>query len=55
MQRVEAYRRHAAECRRLAENARTGEDKTVLLNMAESWEMLAEELELKTETDRPLV
>jgi hypothetical protein len=42
MQRVEAYRRHAAECRRLAENARTGEDRTVLLNMAESWEMLAE-------------
>jgi hypothetical protein len=47
MHRVDAYRRHAVECRRLAESARTGGDRTVLLNMAESWEMLAEELELK--------
>jgi hypothetical protein len=51
MDRVEAYRRHAAQCRRLAENARNGEDRTILLDMAESWDMLAEELLLGLKTE----
>jgi hypothetical protein len=46
MQRVYTYRHHAAECRRLAENIRAGEDRTVLLHMAQSWDSLAQELEL---------
>ena len=45
MQRVYAYRHHAAECRRIAENIRAGEDRTVLSKMAESWDNLAQELE----------
>ena len=45
MQRVYGYRHHAAECRRLAENTRVGEDRTALLKMAESWDNLAQELE----------
>jgi hypothetical protein len=52
MERVEAYRRHAAECRLLAENARTGEDRTILLRMAQSWDMLAEELEFTKQVDQ---
>ena len=52
MERIEAYRRHAAECIRLAENAKTGEDRTVLLRMAQSWDMLAEELEFKKQVDQ---
>jgi hypothetical protein len=45
MQRVYAYRHHAAECKRLIENIRAGEDRTVLLKMAESWDSLAQDLE----------
>ena len=45
MQRVYSYRHHAAECRRIAENIRAGEDRTILLKMAESWDNLAQELE----------
>ena len=54
MQRIHAYRHHAAECRRIAENIRAGEDRTVLLKMAESWDNLAQELEhtLKKVEDR---
>jgi hypothetical protein len=52
MERIEAYRRHATECIRLAGNARTGEDRTVLLGMAQSWDMLAEELEFKKQVDQ---
>ena len=39
-------------CIRLAGNARTGEDRTVLLGMAQSWDMLAEELEFKKQVDQ---
>jgi hypothetical protein len=52
MERVESYRRHAVECRQLAENARTSEDRTILLRMAQSWDMVAEELELKKQVDQ---
>jgi hypothetical protein len=56
MQRVYAYRHNAAECRRLAENTRVGEDRTVLLQMAQSWDSLAQELELalKKAEERPV-
>jgi hypothetical protein len=46
MQRVYTYRHNAVECRRLTENVRAGEDRTVLLHMAQSWDSLAQELEL---------
>ena len=52
MERIEAYRRHAAECRQLAERPRSGEDRTVLLSMAQSWDMLAGELELAKQVDQ---
>ncbi len=55
MQRVYAYRHNAVECRRLAANVRAGEDRTVLLHMAQSWDSLAQELELalkKVEEDQ---
>ena len=52
MERIETYRHHAAECRRLAERARSGEDRRVLLSMADSWDMLAEELELTKQVDQ---
>jgi hypothetical protein len=46
MDRVDEYRRYAAECRRLAEAVKNDENRAILLDMAVSWEMLAEELEL---------
>ena len=46
MDRVETYRQYAAECRRLADIVKNDENHAILLHMAESWEMLAEELEL---------
>ena len=50
---LKAYRRHAAQCRRLAENAGNGEDRTILLDMADSWDMLAEELLLRLKKLEP--
>jgi hypothetical protein len=39
------YRRHAAECLRLAENATDAQDRQLLLDMAISWLLLAHESE----------
>jgi hypothetical protein len=39
MKKVEDYRAHAAECRSMANHARSPEDKAMLMNMA--WESLA--------------
>jgi hypothetical protein len=48
MIKVSEFRRHASECRSLAERM-TGEHREMLLQMAKSWELLAEwrERELK--------
>jgi hypothetical protein len=42
MPRAEDYRRHAAECVRLAQLTTKPEDKSLLLRMAEKWRELAE-------------
>ena len=46
MDRVDEYRRYAAECRRLGEVVKNDENRAILLDMAVSWEMLAKEMEL---------
>ena len=41
MKKVEDYRAHAAECRSMADRARSPEDRAMLMNMAATWESLA--------------
>jgi hypothetical protein len=41
MKKAEEYRAHAAECLALARRTRDEEEKRQLLQMAETWEMLA--------------
>jgi hypothetical protein len=41
MQKVEEYRKHAEDCRRLANTARDEQAKHQLLQMAETWDSLA--------------
>ncbi|HEY7244821.1 MAG TPA: hypothetical protein VH678_13180 [Xanthobacteraceae bacterium] len=45
MPSADDYRRHASECVRLAQNARSPTDKALLLKMAETWLRLAEQAE----------
>ena len=44
MATAEECRRHAAECLRLAQEAKTAEDRARLLQMAQAWNKLAEKL-----------
>jgi hypothetical protein len=39
------YRRHAAECRKLALGSKTEEERQQLILMAEAWEQMAEHRE----------
>ena len=41
MQKAAEYRQHAEECRALARNAQTEEQRAHLVTMAETWEGLA--------------
>jgi hypothetical protein len=41
MKKAEDYRAHSDECRLMAYRARSPEDKTMLMNMAATWESLA--------------
>jgi hypothetical protein len=41
MRKIEDYRAHAAECRSMANRARSPGDKAMLMNMAATWESLA--------------
>ena len=43
MKRTEEYLLHARECRDLAKQMQSGEQRDQLLKMAETWEVLAEE------------
>jgi hypothetical protein len=43
MRKVEDYMKHAQECRTLARNMAPGEQRDQLLNMAQTWELLAQE------------
>jgi hypothetical protein len=45
MEKASEYREHAEECRMLAQRAKSGEDRAMLLNMAEIWESLAQTCE----------
>jgi hypothetical protein len=54
MKKVEDYRAHADECRRMADQARSPEDKAMLMNMAATWESLAADRQKRiAEPDRP--
>ena len=44
MKKASEYREHAQECRALAQGMQ-GEQRTQLLNMAETWDRLAEDRE----------
>jgi hypothetical protein len=41
MKKVEDYRQHAVECRKMANRIRRPEDKDMLMKMAATWESLA--------------
>jgi hypothetical protein len=43
MKKVSEYREHAEECRTLARRSKAPEDREMLLNMAATWDSLAEE------------
>ena len=45
MLRVQVYREHAADCRRLARRAAASHIRDELLTMAESWDKLAQQRE----------
>ncbi len=45
MSASERYRRYAAECLRLAQSAGAPADKTMLVEMADRWVRLAEQVE----------
>jgi hypothetical protein len=42
MKKASDYRQHALECRTLATQTKIEEHRQMLLNMAETWEMLAD-------------
>ena len=47
MKKVSEYRAHAEECRMLARRTKSAEDRAMLLNMAATWDSLAEAREKK--------
>jgi hypothetical protein len=44
MARADEYRRHAAECLRVAQRVSDPNDKALLIQMAERWRELAEKI-----------
>jgi hypothetical protein len=42
MDKVDDYKQHADDCRRMARSAATPEHKSALLRMAETWDNLAD-------------
>jgi hypothetical protein len=51
MRSAEQYQRYAAECLRLAQQAKTASEKGLLLEMAEHWRRLAENNRKNIKTD----
>lgn len=45
MKQAADYRKHAAECRKLALGSKTAEERRQLLEMAHAWEQMAEQRE----------
>jgi hypothetical protein len=54
MKKVEEYRRHAEECREMADRATKPDHRKMLLNMAKTWEQLAEARQAHTARQRRL-
>jgi hypothetical protein len=42
MKKASEYREHAEECRALSRRSKSAEDRDMLLNMAATWDSLAE-------------
>ena len=42
MRKIEEYKEHAEECRTLARRSKSQADRDMLMNMATTWESLAE-------------
>jgi hypothetical protein len=53
MRKVDDYLKNAQECRTLARNMAPGEQRDQLLNMAETWELLAHERRRELEKQNP--
>ena len=51
MARADEYRRHAAECLRVAQRVTNPNDKALLIQMAENWRELAEKFETNGEDE----
>ena len=54
MRKIEDYRHHAEECRTLARRSKTQGDRDMLLNMAATWDKLAEGRAKTIETQQRL-
>jgi hypothetical protein len=50
MNLADQYKRRAAECIRMAERSANPDDKTLLLQMAETWMRLAEKVEERNDS-----
>lgn len=48
METASDYRKYAEECRGLAKNAKTAQQREILIEMSHAWLQLAEEAERKT-------
>ncbi|KAA2241136.1 hypothetical protein [Salinarimonas soli] len=53
MEKLNDYRGHARECRRLATLTSREDHRAALIQMAETWEQLAIEREPKVKADEP--
>jgi hypothetical protein len=52
MKTVAEYRKHAQECRDLAQRAKSPEEREMILHMAETWDDLARARERKLTKER---
>jgi hypothetical protein len=52
MKTAEEYRQHADECRRLAERARSPDERKAILQIATSWDKLAGDRDRKITKER---
>jgi len=53
MKTVQEYRQHAEECRELARRARSPDERQALIEIAASWDRLADGRERKITKERP--
>ena len=54
MKKASEYKEHAEECRALSRRSKSPEDREMLLNMAATWDALAESRLKTTERQRRL-